>query len=90
MKNGNYKILFSKQALKDKINIKNSGLEKNCRKILDLMLNDPFCYPPRYEKLIGDLEGYYSRRINRQHRIIYRVDLEKREIHIFRMWTHYE
>ena len=91
MKNGNqYKILFSKIALKDKNKLKNAGLEGQCKKILDLMLDDPFCYPPSYEKLTGDLSGLYSRRINRQHRIVYEVVEERKEIHILRMWTHYE
>ena len=54
------------------------------------MKTDPFCYPPSYEKLSGYLNGLYSRRINRQHRIVYEVDEEIREIHILRMWTHYE
>ncbi len=91
MRNGKiYKIKFSKQAEKDKVKLKNSNLDKNCQKILNLMLNKPFGYPPAYEKLSGDLTGLYSRRINRQHRIIYEVDEEKCEIHIIRMWTHYE
>ena len=91
MKNGKkYIIKFSKQALKDKIKLKSSGLDKNCKNILTLMTNDPFCYPPSYEKLIGDLNGLYSIRINRQHRIVYEVDEEKHEIHIIRMWTHYD
>ena len=91
MKNGNkYKILFSKTASKDKIKLYNCGLDKNCRKILDLMINDPFGYPPSYEKLSGELNGYFSRRINRQHRIVYKVIEEKNEIHIIRMWTHYD
>ena len=91
MKNVNrYVIKFSKQAEKDKIKLKSSGLDKNCKNILILMMNDPFCYPPSYEKLIGDLDGLYSRRINRQHRIVYEVYEEKHEIHIIRMWTHYD
>ena len=91
MENGNqYKILFSKVASKDKIKLKESGLDNNCRKILDLMINDPFGYPPPYEKLVGELNGYYSRRINRQHRIVYKVIESKKEIHIIRMWTHYD
>lgn len=91
MKNGNnYKIKFSKQAGKDKIKLKSSGLDKNCKNILILMTNNPFCYPPSYEKLSGDLSGLYSRRINRQHRIVYEVIEEKHEIHIIRMWTHYD
>ena len=54
------------------------------------MMEDPFCYPPSYEKLTGDLTGLYSRRINRQHRIVYEVDKENSEINIIRMWTHYD
>jgi Txe/YoeB family toxin of toxin-antitoxin system len=54
------------------------------------MINDPFGYPPAYEKLVGELNGYYSRRINRQHRIVYKVIESKKEIHIIRMWTHYD
>lgn len=90
MKNGNYTIKFSKTAVKDKIKLKNAGLDKICQNILDLMISNSFCYPPSYEKLLGDLSGLYSRRINRQHRIVYEVDEEKHEIHIIRMWTHYE
>ncbi len=91
MKNGNfYTIKFSKQAEKDKIKLKSANLDKNCKNILNLMLEDPFCYPPTYEKLNGELSGLYSRRINRQHRIVYEVIESKKEIHILRMWTHYE
>lgn len=91
MRNGNsYIIKFSKQAQKDKQKLKSSNLDKICKNILNLMMNDPFCYPPSYEKLTGELSGLYSRRINRQHRIIYEVDETKKEIHIIRMWTHYE
>lgn len=91
MENGNkYKLLFSKAASKDKLKLKNCGLDKNCRIILDLMINDPYGYPPSYENLTGELNGYYSRRINRQHRIVYKVIEEKKEIHIIRMWTHYD
>lgn len=90
MKNGKYTIKFSKQAEKDKKNLKSSGLDKNCKNILDLMENDPFCYPPSYEKLCGELSGLYSRRINRQHRIVYEIDENLKEIHIIRMWTHYD
>ena len=91
MVNGNkYKILFSKEASKDKVKLINCGLDKSCRKILDLMIDDPFVYPPAFEKLTGELTGYYSRRINRQHRIVYKVIESKREIHIIRMWTHYD
>ena len=91
MKNGSkYTIKFSKLAEKDKLKLKSSGLDKNCKIILSLMSSDPFCYPPSFEKLSGDLDGLYSRRINRQHRIVYEVDEENQEIHIIRMWTHYD
>lgn len=91
MKSGNgYKIIFSKLAEKDMKKLKNSGLDKQCKKILNIMLYNPFGYPPPYEKLVGDLTGFYSRRINRQHRIIYEVYEDTKEIHIIRMWTHYE
>ena len=83
-----YTIKFSKQAEKDKLKLKNSNLDKNCKNILNLMLKNPFCYPPSSEKLTGELSGLYSRRINRQHRIVYEVDEAKKEIHIIRMWTH--
>ena len=91
MKNGSkYIIKFSKLAEKDKLKLKSSGLDKNCKNILNLISDDPFCYPPSFEKHNGDLDGLYSRRINRQHRIVYEVDEETKEIHIIRMWTHYD
>ena len=91
MKNGKeYTIKFSKQTENDKSKLKSSGLDKNCKNILILMKKDPFCYPPSYEKLSGDLNGLYSRIINIQHRIVYEVNEEKNEIHILRMWTHYD
>ena len=85
-----YTIKFSKQAEKDKLKLKNCKLDINCKNILNLMVENPFCYPPSYEKLTGELSGLYSIRINRQHRIVYEVDEEKKEIHIIRMWTHYD
>lgn len=91
MKSGNkYIIKFSKKAEKDKLKLKSSGLDRSCKTILNLMLENPFCYPPTYEKLTGELSGLYSRRINRQHRIVYEVNEELHEIHIIRMWTHYD
>ena len=90
-KNGkDYKIIFSKQATKDKKKLKNAGLDKKAIEILVLMSKDPFVYPPPYEKLVGDYKGLYSRRINRQHIIVYKVNESKKEIYIIRMWTHYE
>lgn len=89
-KNGNYVILFSKQAIKDRKNLKAAGLEKKTKELLNIMVHDPFIYPPSYEKLIGEFRGLYSRRINIQHRIVYKVNETKKEIYIIRMWTHYE
>ncbi len=90
-KNGsNYKLLFSKIAEKDKKKIKNAKLDRIAKQLLDLMCIDPFAYPPKYEKLVGEYTGLYSRRINRQHRIIFQVNEQKKEIYIIRMWTHYE
>ena len=89
-KNKEYIILLSKVALKDKLKLENAKLGIIADKILDLMKDDPFCYPPPYEKLVGDLKNYYSRRINRQHRLLYRVDEKTKTIYVLRMWTHYE
>ncbi len=85
-----YTIKFSKQAEKDKLKLKNSNLDKNCKNILNLMMENSFCYPSSYEKLTGELLRLYSRRINRQHRIVYEIDEEKKEINIIRMWTYYD
>ena len=85
-----YNIYFSKYALKDKKKLKNSGLENAAKQILNIMMENPLAYPPSYEKLVGYYEGLYSRRINRQHRIVYKVNETKKEIYIYRMWTHYD
>ena len=90
MKSGKkYKILFSKTASKDKIKLKNSGLDKTCQKILNAMIINPFCYPPSYEKLTGELTGYYSRRINRQHRIVYKIIEDKKHILCYRRYDNF-
>lgn len=85
-----YNIYFSKLSLKDRKKLKNSGLENTAKQILNIMSKNPYEYPPAFEKLIGNYEGLYSRRINRQHRIVYKVDETKKEIYIYRMWTHYD
>lgn len=85
-----YKIKFSKQAIKDKKLLFFANPEITTEKILNLMNTDPFIYPPSYEELKGNLTGYYSSRINRQHRIVYRVNESKKEIYIIRMWIHYD
>ena len=85
-----YNIYFSKYALKDKKKLKNSGLENAAKQILNIMMENPFADPPSYEKLVGNYEELYSRRINRQHRIVYKVNETKKEIYIYRMWTQYD
>ncbi len=86
----NYKIYFSKQALKDKKLIKQVGLEKKTRELLDIIKENPYQKPPPYEKLIGNLTGYFSRRINITHRLVYQVFEKEKSIKVIRMWTHYQ
>lgn len=94
-----YRIVYTKQAVKDIKNLKSAGLDKKAKKLIDIMRENPFQNPPPYEKLIGNLKGYCSRRINIQHRIVYQVinDPNIQEnvtyngyVKIIRMWTHYE
>ena len=85
-----YQIYFTRQALKDRQRIARTNLEPRVRALLDVLTHDPFQAPPPYEKLVGDLSGAYSRRINIQHRLVYSVDTQENAIRILRMWTHYE
>lgn len=97
-----YKIFFSPQALKDKKLIERAGLKEKTKKLLDILKIYPYQTPPAYEKLIGNLSGYYSRRINLQHHLVYQVlpneqgfiDPTGKEyegiVKVVRMWTHYE
>lgn len=82
-------IKFTKNAEKDKKLIKNSGLEEKVKKLLNLIANNPFENPPSYEKLVGDLDGCYLRRINLQHRLVYKVYKDINTIVIHSMWSHY-
>ena len=82
-------IKFTKNAEKDKKLLKGAGLEEKAKKLLNLIANNPFQTPPSYEKLVGDLEGYYSRRINLQHRLVYKVYKEINTIVVHSMWSHY-
>jgi len=86
----NWQLLFSKQALKDAKKLKSANLWKNAETLLEVLRQNPFQTPPPFEKLVGDLEGAYSRRINIQHRLVYQVKKEARAVRILRMWTHYE
>ena len=82
-------IKFTHNAEKDKKLVKSAGLEEKVKKLLNLIAENPFQNPPSYEKLVGDLEGYYSRRINLQHRLVYKVHKEINVIVVHAMWTHY-
>ena len=85
-----WKLVYTKQAQKDAAKLCNSGLKNKALKILELLKEDPYQTPPSYEKLIGDLKGAYSRRINIQHRIVCQIFEDQKVIKIIRMWTHYE
>jgi toxin YoeB len=85
-----WRLLFTKQAQKDAKKLSAAGLRSKAEKILEILQRNPYKTPPPYEKLIGDLSGAYSRRINIKHRLVYQV-LEKDEsVKIIRMWSHYE
>ena len=85
-----WQLYFTKQAQKDAKNIASSGLKEKVQELLDVININPYQIPPSYEKLSGNLDGAYSRRINRQHRIVYQVYEQEKKVKILRMWTHYE
>ncbi len=85
-----YNIVYRKQVIKDIPKIKSAGLSEKTKKLIDIIKQNPFQNPPPYEKLIGDLEGAYSRRINIQHRLVYQVLEEQKTIKIISIWSHYE
>ena len=85
-----WSVILSKQAVKDIKKIERAGLKSQTRDLLSLLKENPFKTPPVYEKLVGNLKGFYSRRINIKHRMVYSVDTEKNIVHVLRMWTHYE
>jgi Txe/YoeB family toxin of toxin-antitoxin system len=85
-----WRIVYTRQAQKDAKKIAAAGLRQKAEKLLEILSENPFQTPPRYEKLIGDLSGAYSRRINIQHRLVYQVLEEIRTVKVIRMWTHYE
>ena len=86
----NWSLVYTKQAQKDARKLASSHLKPQAQRLLDLIAKNPFQNPPPYEKLIGDLAGAYSRRINIQHRLVYQVYESERTIKVVRMWTHYE
>jgi len=85
-----WNLVYTRQAQKDAKRLAASGLRERAQKLLDLLAKDPFSKPPPFEKLVGDLAGAYSRRINIQHRLVYQVNPEHRTVKVLRMWTHYE
>lgn len=85
-----WELVYAKQALKDAKKLAASGLKAKAQQLLEILANDPFQNPPPFEKLVGDLAGAYSRRINIQHRLVYEVFAEEKTVRVLRMWTHYE
>jgi toxin YoeB len=85
-----WQLVFTKQAQKDAKKLAHSGLKPQAERLLEIIKENPFKNPPPYEKLVGDLSGAYSRRINIQHRLVYEVLDNIKTIKIIRMWTHYE
>jgi len=85
-----WKIVYTKHAQKDAKKAASSGLKDKILNLIDIIKEDPYKTPPPYEKLIGDLSGAYSRRINIQHRLVYEVIENQHTIKVLRMWTHYE
>ena len=83
-------VVLSRQAVKDARRLRRAGLRPRAEALLELLERDPLASPPRFEKLVGNLAGFYSRRINIQHRLVYRLNAERRVVHVLRMWTHYE
>ncbi len=85
-----YQLIFMTQAQKDAKNLASSGLKPKTMKLLKIIQNSPFQYPPEFEYLKGDMTGLISRRINKQHRLVYEVFKEEKIIKIYRMWKHYK
>ncbi len=85
-----WEIVYAKQAMKDAKKLAASGLKSKAQELLAILADDPFQNPPPFEKLVGDLAGAYSRRINIQHRIVYEAFTKEKVVRVLRMWTHYE
>ena len=83
-------VVFTKQARKDAKKLSASGLKSKAEAIIQILRENPYQIPPSYEKLVGDLAGAYSRRINIQHRIVYQILEDEQTVKVIRMWTHYE
>ena len=85
-----WRVVYTKQAQKDAKKLKASGLKRKAQTLLTVLESNPFANPPPYEKLVGDLAGAYSRRINIQHRLVYEVLKAEKTVKVLRLWTHYE
>jgi Txe/YoeB family toxin of toxin-antitoxin system len=85
-----WKVILSRKATKDAKKLSQAGLAPQAQRLLKILQEDPFTSPPFFEKLCGNLSGFYSRRINRQHRLVYDVRIEQKTVHVLRMWSHYE
>ena len=85
-----WKVVFTKQAQKDAKKLVTAGLKPKAEELIELLRTNPLQTPPPFEKLVGDLSGAYSRRINIQHRLVYEILEEERIVKVIRMWTHYE
>ena len=85
-----WRVCYTKQAQRDAKNLAGAGLKAKTEALLEIIAEDPFKTPPRFEKLVGDLAGAYSRRINIQHRLVYQVLADEHTVKVLRMWTHYE
>ena len=85
-----WRLVYTKQAKKDAKRLSHSGLKPQAERLLDILREDPYRTPPPYERLVGDLAGACSRRINIQHRIVYQILDDIKTVKVIRMWTHYE
>ena len=85
-----WRLVFTKQAQKDAKRLSSSGLRPKAEELLELLRLNPYQTPPSFEKLVGDLAGAYSRRINVQHRLVYQILEDEHTVKVLRMWTHYE
>ena len=85
-----WQVVFTKQAQKDAKKLASAGLRSKAEKLIDILRENPYKTPPTFEKLLGDLSGAYSRRINIQHRLVYQILDNEKVVKVIRMWTHYE
>jgi Txe/YoeB family toxin of toxin-antitoxin system len=85
-----WRVVFTKQAQKDAKKISTAGLRPKAEKLIEILRENPYQIPPPFEKLLGDLSGAFSRRINIQHRMVYQILDDEKVVKIIRMWTHYE